>query len=109
MELTEPLSIAVQAFAQRTLFITPMRCSLPSMLGMTPATTGLGRVSKYHSMANERTNKESITENKHQACCVLPTNRPNIETCAIGTTMMTSISQQLRKCGGFSTAWHLFT
>ena len=40
MEFTEPLSIAVQAAAQSVLFMTPIRCSLPSMFGVVPAIIG---------------------------------------------------------------------
>ena len=42
IELTEPLSIAVQETPHSTLFITPMRCSLPSMFGRMLPVTGIG-------------------------------------------------------------------
>ena len=64
MELTEPLSIAVQEVPQSTLFITPMRCSLPSMFASALPVTGLGCDSKYHAPANESKYSASMTLNK---------------------------------------------
>src|SRR5579871_844930 len=78
IELTEPLSIAVQDTPQRTLFITPNRSSFPSRSGWTFPTTGFGRVSAHHATPNESRNNASITANRHHACFRLPTSRPNI-------------------------------
>src|ERR1700694_4585465 len=68
IELTEPLSIAVADTPHSTLFMTPKRCSLPSISGPIFANTGLGRVSQYQATRKESTYMDSITLNRHQAC-----------------------------------------
>jgi len=78
IESTEPLSIAVQDTPHRMLFITPMRCSLPSRFGSRPCMTGFGRHSAHHATPNEATKRPSITRKRHQACFRLPTSRPNM-------------------------------
>ena len=67
IEFTAPHEVPVVAQANNMLFITPNRCSLPSICGSTFAVTGFGCDSAHHAVPNSPSSNTSITPNRHQA------------------------------------------